>query len=103
MSFFFFFCCDQCLKEEVGMAEVGCGSWLDPVFGSWLKWVVGRRRSLMFGSGEVMARSAWVTVMGLVEIGVGHGVGHRMVGWFFWVSDGGFFFFNFLLFFFLLL
>ena len=25
--FFFFFCgCDRCLKEEVGMAEVGCGS-----------------------------------------------------------------------------
>nr|POE78196.1 hypothetical protein CFP56_79181 [Quercus suber] len=30
----------------------------------------------MFGSDEVMVRSAWVTVMGLVEIGVGH----RMVG-----------------------
>ena len=75
------------------MAEVGCGSWLGPVFGSlvvvgsgvwvvvglWLKWVVGHRRSLVFGSDEVMARSAWVTVMGLVEIGVGH----HMVGWFF--------------------
>ena len=34
--FFFFFCYDGCLKEEVGMAEVGCGSWLGPVFGSWL-------------------------------------------------------------------
>ena len=57
------------------MAEMGRGSWLGPVFGSlvvvgsgvwivvglWLKWVVGRRRSSMFGSGEVMARSAWVT------------------------------------------
>ena len=29
----------------------------------------------MFGSGEVMARLAWVMVMGLVEIGVGHGDG----------------------------
>ena len=36
---------------------------------------------LVFGSSEVMARSAWVTMMGLVEIGVGH----CMVGWFFWV------------------
>ena len=33
---FFFFCYDRCLKEEVGMAEVGCGSWLGLVFGSWL-------------------------------------------------------------------
>ena len=85
------------------MAEVGCGSWLDPVFRSlvvvgfgvwvvvrlWLKWVVGRRRSPVFRSSEVMVRLAWVTVMGLVEIGVGH----RMVGWFFWVFDGFFFFF----------
>ena len=38
----------------------------------------------MFGSNEVMVRLAWVTMMGLVEIGVGH----HMVGWFFWVSDG---------------
>ena len=35
--FFFFFCCDRFLKEEVGMAEVGCGSWLGLVFGLWLK------------------------------------------------------------------
>ena len=35
----------------------------------------------MFGSNDVMARLAWVTMMGLVEIGMGH----RMVGWFFWV------------------
>ena len=61
------------------MAEVGCGSWLGLVFGLWLKWVVGCRRSLVFGSGEVMARSMWVMMMGLVEIGVGH----DMVGWFF--------------------
>ena len=87
------------------MAEVGCGSWLGLVFGSlvvvgssvwvvvglWLKWVVGRRRSPVFGSGEVMARSMWVTMMGLVDIGVGHG----MVGWFFWVSYGFFFIFIF--------
>ena len=32
--FFFLFCCDRCLKEEVGMAEVGCGLWLGPMFGS---------------------------------------------------------------------
>ena len=38
----------------------------------------------MLGSNEVMVRLAWVTMMGLVEIGVGH----HMVGWFFWVSDG---------------
>ena len=83
------------------MVEVGCGSWLDSMFGSlvvvrlwlgsmfgslvvvrsWLKWVVGCRRSPVFGSGEVMTRLAWVTVMGLVEINVSH----RMVGlWFFW-------------------
>ena len=60
------------------------GLWLGLVFGSWLKWVVGRRRSPVLGSDEVIARSAWVTVMGLVEIGVGH----HTVGWFFWVSDG---------------
>ena len=39
----------------------------------------------MFRFSKVMARSAWVTMMGLVEIGMGHGVGHCMVGWFFWV------------------
>ena len=49
--------------------------------GLWRKWVVGRRRLPVFGSGEVMARSAWITVMGLVEISMGH----HMVGWFFWV------------------
>ena len=40
----FIFCCDRCLKEEVGMVEVGCGwvrclgcwSWLGLVFRSWL-------------------------------------------------------------------
>ena len=68
----FFFFGDRCLKEEVGMADVGCGwvmvgfdVWI--VVGLWLKWVVGHRRSLVFGSGEVMARSAWVTIMCLVE------------------------------------
>ena len=58
---------------------VGFGVWV--VIGLWLKWIVGRRRSLVFGSNDVMARLAWVTMMGLVEIGMGH----RMVGWFFWV------------------
>ena len=38
---------------------VGSGVWV--VVGLWLKWVVGRWRSPMFGSGEVMARSTWVT------------------------------------------
>ena len=59
--------------------------------GLWLKWVVGCQRLPMFGSGEVMAGLAWVTVMGLVEIGMGH----RMVSWFFWVLPfrRGFFFF----------
>ena len=45
----------------------------------------------MFGFSEVMARLMWVTMMGLVEIGVGHG----MVGWFFWVFDGFLFIFLF--------
>ena len=102
---FFFFFGDRCLKEKVGMAEVGCELWLGPVFGSlvvvgswlgsmfglWVKWVVGRRSSLVFGFGEVMVRSAWVTVMSLVEIGVGH----RMVSWFFWVLPFLWFFFFF--------
>ena len=82
------------------MAEMGCRSWLGSMFGlwlKWLKWVVGRRRLPVFGSGEVMARLAWVTVMGLVEIGVFHGVVHHMVGWFFWVSDGFIFYFLFFL------
>ena len=94
---FFVFCffCDRCLKEEVGMAEVGCelwlgsvfgslvvvGPWLGSVFGLWVKWTVGRRSSPIFGFDEVMVRSTWVTVMSLVEIGMGH----RMVSWFFWV------------------
>ena len=58
--------------------------------GLWLKWVVGHRRSPIFGSKEVMVRLACVTVMGLVEIGMGH----RMVSWFFWVLPfrRGFFF-----------
>ena len=70
----------------MGTAEVGCELWLGPVFGSlvvvgswlgsmfglWVKWVVGRRSSLVFGFDEVMVRSAWVTVMSLVEIGMGH-------------------------------
>ena len=66
----------------VGRGWVWClgrWSWFGPVFGLWLKWVVGRRRLPVFGSGEVMVRSMWVTMMGLVEIGVGH----DMVGWFF--------------------
>ena len=57
----------------------------------WLKWVVGRWRLPVFMSSEVMVRLAWVTVMGLVEIGVGH----HMVGWFFWVLPFRCFFFFF--------
>ena len=49
----------------------------------------------MFRSSKVMARSAWVTVMGLVEISVGH----RMVGWFFWVLPFRWVFFFFFFFF----
>ena len=58
------------------MAEVGCELWLGPVFGSlvvvgswlrlmfglWVKWVVGRRSSPVFGVRR-----------GHGEIGVGHG------------------------------
>ena len=44
--------CDRCLKEEVGMAEVGCGSWLGPMF-----------RSLV-----VVGSSVWV-VVGLLVVG----------------------------------
>ena len=61
------------------LVVVGSGVWV--VVRLWLKWVVDRWRSLVFGSDEVMARLVWVTVMGLVEIGEGH----HMVGWFFWV------------------
>ena len=40
----FFFCCDRCLKEELGMVElgmteVGHGSWLSQVRCGW--WVLG--------------------------------------------------------------
>ena len=43
------FFCDRCLKEEVGMAEVGCELWLGPVFGSLV--VVGSWLGLVFGLG----------------------------------------------------
>ncbi|KAL4652359.1 hypothetical protein ACB092_01G227400 [Castanea dentata] len=47
--FFFFFCCDRCLKEEVGMAEVGYGSWFSQVRCCWVLLVVS----------EVTARWRW--------------------------------------------
>ena len=48
----------------------------------------------MFGSGEVIARSAWVTVMGLVKIGLSL-ISHRGSGNWVWIGglgsvDGGF-------------
>ena len=69
------------------MAEVGCGSWLSQVRCCWVLLVVGDRQC------------CWVSgllrlVMGLVEIGVGHGEvvhggdggGFRWVLLCFWVS-----------------
>ena len=67
------------MKWVVSRSWVRYGVWV--MVGLWLKWVVGHRSSPVFGFGEVMVRLAWVTVMSLVEIGVGH----RMVSWFFWV------------------
>ena len=71
---FFFFSCDRFLKEEVGMAEVGCGSWLGLVFGSlvvvWFGvWVVAE-----VGCWSSEIASVWVR-RGHGEIGVGHGDG----------------------------
>ena len=43
----FFFFGDRCLKEEVGMAEVGCELWLGSVFGSLV--VVGSWLGSVFG------------------------------------------------------
>ena len=93
VGFFFFFLLWPVLKGRGGYGwsglwvVVGSSVWV--MVGLWLKWVVGHWRSLVFGFGEVMVRSAWVMVMGLVEIGVGH----CMVGWFFWVLPFQWFFF----------
>ena len=65
--FFFFFRCDRCLKEKVGMAEVGDGSLKSSVVGfCWSSEIA-----------SVWVWCCWVSglvrlVMGLVEIGVGH-------------------------------
>ena len=77
----------------VSRSWVRYGVWV--MVGLWLKWVVGRWRLPVFMSSEVMVRLAWVTVMGLVEIGVGH----HMVGWFFSVLPFRWFFFFFFFFF----
>ena len=53
-----------------GWVMVRFGVWVG--VGLWVKWVVGRWSSLVFRFDEVMVRSAWVTVMSLVEIGMGH-------------------------------
>ena len=76
----------------VSRSWVRYGVWV--MVGLWLKWVVGRWRLPVFMSSEVMVRLAWVTVMGLVEIGVGH----HMVGWFFSVLPFRWFFFFFFFF-----
>ena len=41
---------DRILKEEVGIAEVGCGLWVVVLSSSMLLGFVGSRRSPMFGS-----------------------------------------------------
>ena len=58
--FFYFFVCDQCLEEEVGMAKVDCGSWLDPVFGSLI--VVGSSVWVMteVGCWSLETANVWV-------------------------------------------
>ena len=43
-------CCDQCLKEEVGMAEVGRGSWVVALSSLVLLGFVGRRILSVFMS-----------------------------------------------------
>ena len=48
---FFFFFFDRCLKEEVGMAEVGHGSWVGVLLSPMLLSFVGCQRLLVFGSG----------------------------------------------------
>ena len=68
MVAFFFFLCDRCLEKEVGIVEVGCGSWLDPVFGSGV-WVMAE-----VGCWSLETTNVWV-LQGHGEIGVGHGDG----------------------------
>ena len=81
----FFFCCDRCLKEEVGMAKVGCGLWLGPMFGllvvvrfgGWVRcfghgWVVAEMAEMGCWSSKIT--NVWVW-RGHGEIGVGHGDG----------------------------
>ena len=67
---FFFFCYDQCLKEEVGMAGfLGCSDW----WWIWWRsmWVTGFCGSL--GLVEIGVHGS----LGLVELGVGHWVWWR--------------------------
>ena len=63
--------CDQCLEEEVGMAKVGCGSWLDPMFGSLI--VVGSGVWVMVevGCWSLETTNVWV-LRGHGENDVGH-------------------------------
>ena len=72
------------------MAEVDYGSWLGPVFGLWLKWVVGCQRSPVFGSGEVMVRSAWVMVRSAWVIAWLAGSSGFPMGFFFFFFNMGF-------------
>ena len=44
--FLFFLCCDWCLKEEVGMVEVGSGSGFSQVQCCWVLLVVRDRQCL---------------------------------------------------------
>ena len=91
---FFFFCCDRFLKEEVGMAEVGCGSWLGLVFGSLVV--------VWFGVWVVAEVGCWSSEIASIGVRRGHreiSVGHHMVGWFFWVSDGFIYLFIIIIFF----
>ena len=85
----FFFCYDRCLKglwlRCLGHGWVRCLGHVWVVVGLRLKWVVGRRRSPVFGSGEVGS-------------GVSHGlslISHRGSASWVWITelgsvDGGF-------------
>ena len=65
MVFYFFFGCDRCLKEVVGMAKVGCGS----------------RRS------EIVDRNGLKWVVGMAEVGHGDRSGLKWVWvWLKWVT-----------------
>ena len=84
MVFFFFFGCDRCLKEVVGMAKVGCGSRRSEIVDrNGLKWVVGMAE---VGHGD--RRSKWVEVgVGMVEVGHGDRSGLKWVWvWLKWVT-----------------